>query len=222
MTVKKNRLPGKQLLITAGPTREPLDAVRFLSNPSTGKMGFCLAAAAAKRGARVTLVSGPTQLPPPAGVAFKRVNTTREMLRAVRAAWEATDIFIAAAAPADYRPEATIPGKLKKADNANLSLLLLRNPDILKEMSRKKGQRVLVGFAGEVDKLTSRALGKLREKQLDLIVANDLTQPGAGFAAETNEVTIIYPGGKREILPRMRKEQVAEHILTRIEAILKQ
>lgn len=215
------KLKGKTVLVTAGPTREPLDAVRFISNPSTGRMGFALAAAARRRGAEVILVSGPTALPPPEGVNFVRVETALEMYRAVFTNLTGVNIFIAAAAVVDYRPEKFFPGKIKKRGKGNLFLQLKPNPDILREVGEKKGKKILVGFAAETENLVKNACLKLREKNLDLIVANDLTQAGAGFAAETNQVKFINREGKIENFPRMSKTKVAEHILDRVEEMIK-
>ncbi len=216
----RGNLKGKQVLVTAGPTREPIDPVRFITNPSTGKMGFALASAAGRRGAEVTLISGPTVLVPPGGANFMRVETAREMHRAVLDNWEKVDIFIAAAAVCDYRPQESLSQKVKKQERKNLLLHLEPNPDILREVGQVKGKKVLVGFAAETEDLVNNARLKLREKNLDLIVANDLTQKGAGFASETNIVKLIDRAGKIESLPRMSKERVAEHILDRVEEMI--
>ena len=216
----KKGLNGKTVLVTAGPTREPLDAVRFISNPSTGRMGFALAAAARRRGAEVILISGPTVLSPPPGVNFVQVETALEMRRAVFANLMGVNIFIAAAAVADYRPEKFFPGKIKKRSRKNLLLRLEPNPDILREVGEKKGKKILIGFAAETEDLAKNARLKLREKNLDLIVANDLTQEGSGFASKTNQVKFIDREGKIENLPRMLKAKVAEHILERIVKLL--
>ncbi len=217
---RKKELKGKVALITAGPTREPLDAVRFISNPSTGRMGFALAAAARRRGAEVILISGPTVLAPPPGVSFIQVETALEMHRAVFANLKGANIFIAAAAVADYRPTEFSPGKIKKRGRENLFLQLEPNPDILREVGEKKGKKILIGFSAETENLVKNAHLKLEEKNLDLIVANDLTQEGSGFASETNQVEIIDREGKIENLPRMSKAKVAEHILERITKLL--
>ena len=213
-------LKGKRVLVTAGPTREPIDPVRFLTNSSTGKMGFALASAAGRRGAEVILISGPTVLVPPGGVNFIRVKTAREMHRAVFANWEKADVFIAAAAVSDYRPRNCFSQKVKKRGRKNLLLHLEPNPDILREAGELKGKRVLVGFAAETEDLVNNARAKLWEKNLDLIIANDVTQKGAGFAVETNIVKIIDRAGKIESLSRMSKEWVAEHILDRVGEII--
>ncbi len=216
MSAGRGNLKGKRVLVTAGPTREPIDPVRFITNPSTGKMGFALASAAGRRGAEVTLISGPTVLVPPGGVNFMGVKTAREMHRAVLDNWKKVDIFIAAAAVCDYRPKDSFSQKVKKQGRKNLLLHLEPNPDILREVGQVKGKRVLVGFAAETEDLVDNACAKLREKNLDLIVANDITRNGAGFASETNIVKLIDRAGKIESLPLMSKERVAEHILDRV------
>ena len=166
-------------------------------------------------------MSGPTALPPPEGVNFVRVETALEMYRAVFTNLTGVNIFIAAAAVVDYRPEKFFPGKIKKRGKGNLFLQLKPNPDILREVGEKKGKKILVGFAAETENLVKNACLKLREKNLDLIVANDLTQAGAGFAAETNQVKFINREGKIENFPRMSKTKVAEHILDRVEEMIK-
>lgn len=201
-----------RILITAGPTREPLDPVRFISNRSTGKMGFALARAAVEAGHTVTLVAGPVALPTPRGVCRIDVETAVEMLTAVAGALATCDVFIACAAVADWRPETRSPTKLKKTEMAD-TLRLVRNPDILKTVLPLKGTRKFVGFAAETGEPTIEASRKLREKGLDLIVANDVTAPGAGFATETNRVTLLFPDGSRESLPLMGKLDVARHVI---------
>jgi len=214
--VRTKDLEGKKVLVTAGPTREPIDAVRFLSNPSTGRMGFALASAA-----EVILISGPTVLVPPEGINFIRVGTALEMYQAVLRELQGVDIFIAAAAVADYHPKKFFPGKIKKQGRKNLLLQLQPNPDILKEVGRKKGEKILIGFSAETEGLVKNACLKLREKNLDFIVANDLTQEGSGFASETNRVKIIDREGRIENLPLMSKAKVAEHILDRVGEAMK-
>jgi phosphopantothenoylcysteine decarboxylase/phosphopantothenate--cysteine ligase len=207
---------GIRVLVTAGPTREPIDAARFLSNPSTGRMGYALAGAAARRGADVTLVSGPTSLPTPPDVRRVDVETAEEMFREVARRFEDCDVLLKAAAVADFRAAAPEPGKIKKG-SAPRTLALEPNPDILQELGPRKGDRLVVGFAAETGDLESEARRKLAEKRLDLIVANPVGRPGAGFAADTNEVTIVDAEGASETLPRMSKREVAERILDRIE-----
>jgi phosphopantothenoylcysteine decarboxylase/phosphopantothenate--cysteine ligase len=208
---------GETVLVTAGPTREDLDPVRFLSNHSSGKMGYALAIAARRRGARVLLVSGPTALEVPLGVEFCPVSSGRQMREAVleRAA-EAT-IIIKAAAVADFRPAQLSREKIKKRAEGAMSIALVKNPDILAELGQQKREgQVLVGFAAETGDLLEQASRKLEEKNLDLIVANDVTQAGAGFDVETNIVRLLYGDGSVEDLPQMSKLEVAGRILDRI------
>lgn len=209
------RLDGLRVLVTAGPTREAIDPVRYVSNPSTGTMGYALAAAAAGRGAEVTLVSGPTTLPAPPGVTRLDVTTTAEMQEAVER-HAGADIVLAAAAVADYTPAEPSRSKIKKAD-ADLTVRFRRTPDILAGLGRRKrpGQ-LLVGFAMETDDGEAHARRKLEEKNLDLIVLNDLNEQGAGFGTTTNRVTLLFRDGRREDLPLLPKRQVAEAILDRL------
>ncbi len=199
-------------VITAGPTREPLDPVRFISNRSTGKMGFALAEAAVEAGHTVTLVAGPVTLPTPAGVERVDIETAVEMLTAVQDALPQADVYISCAAVADWRPAVRSETKLKKSEMTG-TLLLERNPDILKTILPLKGNKVFVGFAAETGEPTAEAARKLKEKGLDLIVANDVTAPGAGFGTETNRVTLLYADGKREVLPQQSKLDVARRIV---------
>ncbi len=208
-------LKDERVLITTGCTREPLDPVRFLSNYSTGKMGFALARMARRRGARVTLVSGPTYLPPPKGITHLPVGTAREMEAAVLEAFPRATTVIKAAAVSDYRPEEQSDRKMKKTSQ-RLTLSLVPNPDILKQLGRLKQGQFLVGFAAETDHLLKNAEKKLKEKNLDLMVANPIGVPGAGFGSETNRVHFLYPGGRREPLPLMSKEEVASEIFDRV------
>jgi len=215
-------LTEEHVLVTAGPTREPLDPVRFLSNPSSGKMGFALARAARLRGARVTLVSGPTGLRPPEGVRFVSVTTAEEMFKAVLETFPEATVVVKAAAVADFRPKTRIPQKIKKGDSERFVLELERTPDILLELGRKKGERILVGFAAETRDVVKSAREKLQRKNLDLIVANDLTREGAGFGVDTNEVILVHRNGAEEALPRLTKAEVAWIILDRIASLRKQ
>lgn len=208
----KKDLAGARVLVTAGPTREPVDPVRFVSNYSSGKMGYAIAEAAARRGAAVTLVSGPTELPDPANLQTIRIQTAQEMLDAVIGRLPEADIVIAAAAVADYRPAKQSKSKLKK-QNDWLQLELERTEDILKTIGESKGRRVLVGFAAETDNLLENAQRKLDEKNLDLIVANDVTDPGGVFGSETNVVTFLPRKGDCVSLPRMSKREIANAIL---------
>jgi phosphopantothenoylcysteine decarboxylase/phosphopantothenate--cysteine ligase len=207
-------LQGETVLVTAGPTQEPLDPVRFLSNRSSGRMGFAIAQAARDRGAHVLLVSGPTSLPTPPGVTRTDVTTAEEMLHAVLGQLDATTILIMAAAVADYRPSTHAPKKMKKQES--LTVELLRNPDILAEAGRQKESRILVGFAAETEDLVSNAREKLHKKHLDLIVANDIR---VGFGGETTRVTILDRQGQVEELPELSKREVAHQILDRVVAV---
>jgi phosphopantothenoylcysteine decarboxylase / phosphopantothenate---cysteine ligase len=207
-------LAGETVLITAGPTQESLDPVRFLSNRSSGKMGFALAEAARDRGAHVLLVSGPTSLPAPHGVARTDVETAEEMLQAVLERLDGTTILIMAAAVADYRPSTSAPQKMKKQET--LTVEFVRNPDILAEAGRHKGSRVLVGFAAETENLLNNAREKLQKKHLDLIVANDVR---VAFAGETTRATILDRQGNVEELPQLSKREAADRILDRVVAL---
>ncbi|MEW5784999.1 MAG: bifunctional phosphopantothenoylcysteine decarboxylase/phosphopantothenate--cysteine ligase CoaBC [Bacillota bacterium] len=211
----KKDFAGETALVTAGPTREPLDPVRFLSNPSSGLMGYALARALAERGAQVLLVSGPTGLPCPVGVERLTVTTAREMHGAVMRRYAGCGLVIKAAAVSDYRPAETAPQKMKKGAS-RVTLELAANPDILKELGALKGDRLLVGFAAETENGLHYARRKLEEKNLDLIVLNDLTMAGAGFAVTTNRVKLIDKLGQVEELPLMEKETLAHRILDRI------
>jgi phosphopantothenoylcysteine decarboxylase/phosphopantothenate--cysteine ligase len=204
------------LLVTAGPTREELDPVRFISNQSSGKMGYAIARAAWRRGARVILVSGPSPLAPPYGVEFRGVESARQMHEAVVQSCAECDVIIKAAAVADYRPVQRLEQKLKKSEEG-MSIELARNPDILAELGKRKRQgQILVGFAAETDNVAENAAGKLAAKNLDMIVANDVTAPGAGFNVDTNKVSIIHRDGRSEELPQLSKDAVAEAILDRV------
>jgi phosphopantothenoylcysteine decarboxylase/phosphopantothenate--cysteine ligase len=208
-------LSGETILVTAGPTEEPIDPVRFLSNRSSGKMGFAVARAARLRGARVILVSGPSALPAPSGVKFIAVRTAAEMREAVLGSLPGVSVLVMAAAVSDYRPKVTSPEKIKKSQ-AELTLPLELNPDILREAGQRKEKRLLIGFAAETESLLANARKKLAEKNLDLIVANDVSLPGAGFAVDTNMVKLIDRSGKIEELPLMDKEDLANRVLDRV------
>jgi len=205
-------LSGLRLLVTAGPTREELDPVRYLSNYSSGKMGYAIARAAAQRGATVTLVSGPTCLAPPPGVELVRVTSACEMHDAVLAAAADAEGVIKAAAVADYRPLRRAAQKIKKGAQS-LQLELEKNPDILAELGRLPGRRLLVGFAAESEQLLVNARQKLEAKNLDLIVANDITAEGAGFDVETNQVRLLYRDGRQQELPLASKREIAGQLL---------
>ena len=212
-------LAGRALLITAGPTYEPLDPVRFVGNRSSGRMGFALAEAAAARGARVLLVTGPTHLASPAGVECVRVESTQEMYETVLARAQGTDAVIKAAAPADYRAAKVAQAKIKKGGEV-LTVELIPTPDILAELARRKSGTVLVGFAAETEDLVANAREKLRKKNLDLVVANDVGAKDAGFDVETNRVTLVGRDGEVETLPLLSKQEVAHRILDRVARLL--
>ena len=212
-------LKGKKLLVTAGPTREPIDPVRYISNPSSGKMGFAVATAAEYRGAEVTLITGPSNLLSPNNVRVIRVNTAQEMAQAVFEYTEYSDIVIKAAAVSDYRPANRSEQKIKKqADQLVLSLEKTR--DILKEIGKNKNGKILVGFAAETEHLERHAQQKLVEKNLDIIVANIVGYPDSGFDADTNTVTLFYKDRAKEDLPKMTKQEVANLLLDRIVKML--
>jgi phosphopantothenoylcysteine decarboxylase/phosphopantothenate--cysteine ligase len=214
-------LAGRRVLVTAGPTREPIDPVRFISNPSSGKMGYALAQVAARRGAEVTLVSGPTALADPPGAEVVRVETAEEMARAVDSGAARIDLFIGAAAVSDYRPAASSPRKIKKSA-ADETLVLARTPDILAGLgSRFAGKRdapVLVGFAAETEDVIANAREKLKGKRCDLVVANKVGAAGAGFGGDTNRVALVSATELAEI--EGTKEKVAEAILDWIVPVL--
>jgi phosphopantothenoylcysteine decarboxylase/phosphopantothenate--cysteine ligase len=205
-------LAGDRIVVTAGPTREPIDPVRYISNRSSGKMGYRLAAAAIRRGAAVTLVSGPTSQPPPAGAAFVPVETAEEMREAVLQHSGSATIVIKAAAVADYRVKAPATTKIK--GKRDLTLDLIPNPDILKEVAAAGTGAFIVGFAAETHDVVANAQAKLESKGVDLLVVNDVSQAGIGFDAEDNEVLLLDRWGGRRALPRMPKSEVADAILS--------
>lgn len=205
---------GLSVVVTAGPTAEPLDPVRYITNRSSGKMGYAIAEAAHARGAHVTLISGPTAIQPPKGVDFVRIGTTQELYDAVLSHADA-DVVIQAAAPADYRAREISPTKIKRTGDS-LMIELVPNPDIAAALgARKHPGQTLVGFAAETNNVIENAQGKLKRKSLDLIVANDVTRAGAGFDVDTNIVTLIDGEGMKE-LPMMTKREVADGILDRV------
>jgi phosphopantothenoylcysteine decarboxylase/phosphopantothenate--cysteine ligase len=212
-------LEGVRLLVTAGPTREPIDAVRFIGNRSSGRQGYAVAAEAARRGAIVTLVSGPTSLPVPFGVACVQAETASEMRDAVMRAYPDCDAVVMTAAVSDFRPAAPASGKLKK-DAAPDAIALERTDDILAGLGRDKGSRVLVGFAAETDDVVGYARGKLAGKNLDLVVANDVSEAGAGFDSPTNRVVFVTADAADE-MPLMTKTAVAGALLDRLAALMK-
>ena len=205
-------MEGLRVLVTAGPTVERIDPVRYLTNDSSGKMGYALAQAAHDRGALVTLLTGPVQIAPPQGVSVVPVTSTQSLYDAMLARCGEQDIIVQAAAPADYRVEHPFAQKLKKREGEPLMLALVENPDIARAVGeRKQPGQVLVGFAAETQNVLENARGKLLSKHLDLIVANDVTAEGAGFGTDTNIVTLISHGGT-ETLPLMSKREVAHRI----------
>ena len=210
-------LSGKRIVVSAGPTREPLDPVRFLSNRSTGRMGYALAAEAERRGAEVILISGPTELAPPPGVDFRPVTTNAEMKQAVLAAMPGAFAFISAAAPADYRPAQVSETKLKKGEP--LAVTFEQTDDILLAVGAQARPEVLVGFAAETGDAVAAAQPKLARKDLDLLVVNDVSEPGSGFAVDTNRVTILRRDGNAKPLPLMSKHAVAAAILDEIVSV---
>lgn len=209
-------LTGKKVLVTAGPTREALDPVRFLTNRSSGRMGYALAEAAARRGAEVTLVSGPVALECPTGVRREFVESTQDLYCAMERLCREQDVIIQAAAPADYRPAHIAGQKIKKADGEALELKLVENPDVAAMVgSKKRPGQVLVAFAAETQNLSENAAKKLNKKNVDFIVGNDVTRPGAGFDVDTNIITIFDRSGATE-LPMMKKTEVADKILDHV------
>lgn len=205
-------LAGLELLVTAGPTREYFDPMRFISNRSSGKMGYALAVQAQKRGAEVTLISGPTNLPVPAGVNLVKVSTAEQLDQQVKKRYDRSEMVLMAAAVADYAPPASAGQKAPK--KKSLSLKLQSTPDILRSLGRRKGDRVLVGFCAETRDLVNKAKGKLLAKNLDLIVANYLDQPeGGGVESDYNAATLVWADGRQEELPRQPKEVLADKIL---------
>jgi phosphopantothenoylcysteine decarboxylase / phosphopantothenate---cysteine ligase len=209
-------LEGQTVLLTAGPTQEAIDPVRYLTNRSSGRMGYAVAEAAAQRGARVILVSGPTSLDTPANVSRVDVRTAAEMLGAVEQNFAEATIAIFAAAVADYRPADAAVSKIKRSSEQGITLQLVPNTDILAAMSREKGNRLVVGFAAETDRVAENARKKLKDKNADLIVANDVTAEGAGFDVDTNVVTLLSRDGRDLPLPRLTKREVAHRILDEV------
>ena len=213
-------LAGFTVVVTAGPTEEPIDPVRHISNRSSGKMGYALAEAARDRGAGVVLVSGPCALADPAGIEVVRVRTAREMLDAVMRRLEGADVIIGAAAPADWRPATVAPQKIKKGSGP-MTLELEMCEDIIGTAGKHKGRRVVVGFAAETHDLLEHAAAKLAAKNLDFIVANDVTRFGAGFGSDFNEVKIIHSDGRIEEIPLMPKRDLAHRVLDEVARLLR-
>jgi phosphopantothenoylcysteine decarboxylase/phosphopantothenate--cysteine ligase len=212
-------LAGRRLLVTAGPTNEDLDPVRFLTNRSSGKMGYALARVGWRRGAEVCLVSGPSALPPPHGAELVTVRTALDMQQALAERFPEVDALLMAAAVSDYRPVVSEAQKIKRGPR-EMQVPLIQNPDILKELSHLKKKQIVVGFAAETHDLEAEAQRKMEEKKLDLIVANDVNRPGSGFQVDTNEVTLIDREGQIVRLPLLTKDEVAEKVLDRVVAYL--
>ncbi len=209
-------MDGETVLVTAGPTREEIDPVRYLTNRSSGKMGYAMAEAALRRGARVILVSGPVTLEPPEGAELVRVTTAEEMHRAVLKHAEAATVVVKAAAVADYRPVAPETKKIKRSGRERMTLELEPTPDILADVARRKGSRILVGFAAETGDVAAHAREKLAAKNVDLMVANDVTAEGAGFDGDTNVVSIFARDGRQVDLPQISKYEVALRVLDEV------
>lgn len=212
-------LKGKNILVTAGPTREKLDPVRFFSNRSTGKMGYAIASEAKKLGANVTLISGPTNLTAPANITYIQVESAHDMYTEVMNYYSAADVVIKAAAVADYRPKETYDQKLKKGDG-DYVIEMDRTIDILKTLGEQKEQQILVGFAAETEQVDEYAMKKMKSKNLDMVVANNVSLKGAGFANETNIVTIFKRNGEKLDLPLLSKQEVASKILTEVNRMI--
>ena len=213
-------LSGKRILITAGPTREKIDPVRYITNHSTGKMGYAIAEEAVKAGAEVLLISGPVSLSAPKGVQVISVESAQEMYEAVMENFDCVDVVIKTAAVADYRPKVSHDNKMKKQPGDHV-LELARTKDILLELGQKKQKQLLIGFAAETDRVEEYARGKLRKKNADMIVANNVQTAGAGFGTDTNIVTMYKKDGTFIELPKMSKHKVAQRILTEISSLLK-
>jgi phosphopantothenoylcysteine decarboxylase/phosphopantothenate--cysteine ligase len=214
---QKKDLDGKRIVVTAGGTREPIDPVRHIGNRSSGKMGYALAEAARDRGAEVTLIAANVSLNEPGGVEIIQVKTAVEMKKAVTVAVKKADVLLMAAAVADYQPEVIARSKIKKESAQNLTLKLVKTPDILSEV---KGKFIKVGFAAESENIIANAKKKLEQKKLDMVVANDITEPDSGFDVDTNRVIIIDKKGKTEELPLMSKREVAEKVLDRVKGMM--
>ena len=215
----KKDMEGLRVMVTAGPSREALDPVRYISNRSSGKMGYAIAQAAQKRGAEVTLLSGPVAIEAPQGVKLVPFTTTQELLDRASELAQEQDLLIQAAAPADYRAKEIAPQKIKKQGGEPMTFTLVENPDVAATLGKaKRSGQVFVGFAAETNDVLAHARDKLARKNLDMIVANDVTRPGAGFDVDTNIVTLITKDGQ-EALPMMRKAEVAQRILDRALAL---
>ncbi len=218
LLLTKKDFEGKKLLVSAGPTREYLDPVRFISNPSSGKMGYALAKAARMRGADVTLVSGKVNIKPPYGVKFVEVESARQMFEQINSLANVMDCIIMSSAVSDFTPSKTSPQKIKKTAE-HLDIQLDRTTDILSSVAKNKRDTIIVGFAAETENVEQYAREKLKQKNMDMIVANNITEKNSGFEADTNKVLIIFRDGTIDDLPLMRKSDLADVILDRISTL---
>lgn len=218
-SLTNNQLKGKKIIVTAGPTVEPLDPVRYMTNYSSGKMGYAIAIEAQKRGAEVILISGPVNLEKPIGVEVVQINTTLEMLNAVKKHFSDCDVLIKAAAPLDYRPVTVSEQKIKK-EKDDIEFQFTRNPDIAAHFGNIKEKQIVVGFAAETEKVLENAIRKINKKNLDFIVANNVLMKDTGFKSDSNIVTIIDKDGTVKDYPKMKKEEVAKVIIDKISTIL--
>ncbi len=214
--LRQSDLAGLRILVTAGPTREPIDPVRFITNRSSGKMGYAIARQARSRGAEVTLISGPTHLDPPFGVTLLNCQRTVEMAQQVLEHLPRCEVLVMTAAVGDFAPDTVYKEKIKKKDKETLLLKLHPTQDILQEVAKQKTGQLIVGFAAESENLLQSATEKLKRKQLDLIVANDISAPGIGFQSDNNQVTLIDRNEKVESLPHLSKMEIADILLDRI------
>lgn len=221
LSLQNGDLKGFKVLVTAAGTREPIDPVRYVGNRSSGKMGYAVAQAAADRGAEVVLVTGPSALTPPPYVELVKVETTLEMMNAVLARYSEMDVVIKAAAVADYCPHDVAKQKIKKATDDSLTIVLDKNPDILKKLGELKEKQFLVGFAAETQNLLANAAEKIKKKNLDMIVANDVTMADAGFNCDTNVVKFLFANGEVRNLEKMSKLEVAQELLNEVKAAIK-
>ena len=216
---KSQSFKGQTVLVTAGPTREFLDPVRFITNRSSGKMGYELAEEALRRGAEVILVSGPTHLFPPPDAKLRKVQTAEDMKKEVLENFSKADVVIMTAAVSDFQFEESASGKIKK-EKLGGNIKIVPTPDILKELGRKKGRKVLIGFAAETEDVVANAIKKLKDKNLDLIIANDVTAEGVGFESNFNQVSVVFPDGKSVQTEKMTKVEISQIIMDKIEEIV--
>ena len=216
---KSQSFKGQTVLVTAGPTREFLDPVRFITNRSSGKMGYELAEEALRRGAEVILVSGPTHLFPPPDAKLRKVQTAEDMKKEVLENFSKADVVIMTAAVSDFQFEESASGKIKK-EKLGGNIKIIPTPDVLKELGRKKGRKVLIGFAAETEDVVANAIKKLKDKNLDLIIANDVTAEGVGFESNFNQVSVVFPDGKSVQTEKMTKVEISQIIMDKIEEIV--